>query len=308
MEDFVQTLPTWVSRLMLGFHVLGLVAHSIGIALVWADGRMGLRLATFYTIGVGTEPDDRTSTVSAWVYPTQATFAFFWLSWGFHLAVIVALLVAERTRRGGGVPLYDWCIHWCLAPWRWLEYGFSAPLMLLVACLVLGARETHVIWCVVGSMAVCISFGWMTELHSSYLIERYDEEKGYLFCGHTLTRRWRRGTWKTRLQLHVLGYLPFAIAWGTIYDSYSQNVDRVRELVPDFVDYAVHSSFAAFALFGLVQLFNQCFPWGPSVYWACEAAYVVLSFAAKANLGFVTLYEALARGALFDQVMGAEGT
>ena len=178
--------------------------------------------------------------------------------------------------------------------------------MLLIACMVLGARETHVVWGVVGSMGVCIAFGWMTELHSSYLIVRYRTNKGYSLCNHTLTRRWLPGSWRTRLQLHLLGYLPYAIAWGIIYDSYLHNVQQVREMVPSFVDYAVHSSFAAFTLFGFVQLFNQAFAWGPSVYYLCEATYVVLSFAAKANLGFVTLYQALAKGALFDQILGAE--
>ena len=310
--DPVEPLKPWVHYMLLGFHALGAAAHTVGIVLVCVDGRLGLKMATFRTLGntVGDDALDthRTSRLDQWVYPTQVTLAFFALSLGFHVVVAGALYWSLRIKRSNPdyVSYYDWAMHYGIAPWRWLEYGFSAALMLLIACMVLGARETHVVWCVVGSMAVCITFGWMTELHSSYLIVRYSEKKGALVCGYKLTRRWRPRSYRTRLQIHLLGYLPYAIAWGTIYDSYLFNVEQVRELVPSFVDYAVHSSFAAFTLFGFVQLFNQVFPWGPSVYWVCEATYVVLSFAAKANLGFVTLYQALAKGALFDQILGVE--
>ena len=37
--------------------------------------------------------------------------------------------------------------------------------------------------------------------------------------------------------------------------------------------------------------------------WMGEATYVILSFAAKANLGFLVLYMALVEGGLYDSVL-----
>ena len=55
-------------------------------------------------------------------------------------------------------------------------------------------------------------------------------------------------------------------------------------------------SFALFTFFGITQLLHQALPYGPSLYWLGEVIYVILSFAAKAQLGFVVLYQALVEG------------
>ena len=71
-------------------------------------------------------------------------------------------------------------------------------------------------------------------------------------------------------------------------------------IVPDFINGTVVSSFALFTFFGITQLLHQVLPYGPSLNWLGEVIYVTLSFAAKANLGFVVLYQALVEGAIFD--------
>lgn len=177
--------------------------------------------------------------------------------------------------------------------------------MLLLMCLLLGLRELHVVYLVTGLMGITITFGWITELHSTNLIER-DDNNPYEFCGYALTRRWLRGSWKTRLQIHLLGYLPYALLWGIVFDRFRINMDVVSEAVPDFVNVATIGSFSLFTLFGLVQLVNQLFPYGPSLYWMGECTYVVLSFAAKANLGFIVLYQALVSGGVYDNAIGAK--
>lgn len=154
---------------------------------------------------------------------------------------------------------------------------------------------------VVGLMAITITFGWMTELHSSGLIEAGAEP--YEFCGWTLTRRWVRGSWKTRFQLHLLGYVPYALCWGIVFDQFRKNMEVVGGAVPDFVNVATVGSFALFTLFGLVQLANQLFSYGPSVYWMGEMTYVILSFVAKANLGFIVIFMALVPGSPYDQAL-----
>lgn len=174
--------------------------------------------------------------------------------------------------------------------------------MLMLTCLLLGLRMVHVIWMVTGLMFVTILFGWMTELHSSSLI--MDSAAPYTLWKWKLTRRWLPGSWKTRLQIHVLGYFPYALLWGIVFDQFRVNMNVISDTLPPFVNTATVGSFALFTLFGLVQLANQLFPYGPSIYWLGEATYVVLSFAAKANLGFIVIYQALVEGSPYDRALG----
>mgnify|MGYP002843357355 CR=1 FL=1 len=176
--------------------------------------------------------------------------------------------------------------------------------MLLLTCLLLGLRMLHIIWMVTGLMAITITFGWMTELHSAKLIEGPREgAPPYKFCGWTLTRRWLPGSWKTRMQIHLLGYLPYALLWGVVFDQFRLNIEVIGDTLPPFVNAATIGSFALFTLFGVVQLANQVFPYGPSVYWMGEVAYVVLSFAAKANLGFIVIFQALVDDSPYDKAL-----
>lgn len=174
--------------------------------------------------------------------------------------------------------------------------------MLLLACALLGVRDLHTIWCVVGLMAITQFFGYATELYSSLLID--ENAPPTELCGYTLTRAWKQGTLLMRLQMHLLGYAPYVLAWGVVFDHFGINMALVSEAVPDFVQSATFSSVAVFTMFGLVQLVQQLLAYGPSLYWLGEATYVTLSFAAKANLGFVVLFQALVPGAAYDQTLG----
>lgn len=181
---------------------------------------------------------------------------------------------------------------------RRLEYFFSAPLMLLLAAPLMGIREIHAIMAVVGSLAVTILFGWITEIHAQEYIELASTP--YKLWGWELTRRWRPGSWRTRWQIHIMGYVPYALCWAIVFDRFRLNMQALVGIVPDFINGAVVSSFTLFTLFGITQLLHQVLPYGPSLYWLGEIVYVTLSFTAKANIGFVVLYQALVEGAIFD--------
>ena len=184
---------------------------------------------------------------------------------------------------------------------RRLEYFFSAPLMLLLAAPLMGIREIHAIWAVVGSLAVTILFGWITEIHATSFIE--EAPIPYVVCGWKLTRHWKPGSWRTRWQIHLLGYFPYALCWTIVFDRFRLNMAAVSELIPSFVNFAVVGSFVLFTLFGITQLLHQVLPYGPSLYWFGEVVYVTLSFAAKANLGFIILFQSLVEGGLYDNVL-----
>ena len=103
-----------------------------------------------------------------------------------------------------------------------------------------------------------------------------------------------------RLRIHILGYVPYTTVWAILLYRYEVNRERLKNEFPEFLPQAVWGTFAAFTVFGLVQLFSQlplprpCGMYGPSLYWLGELTYIVLSFAAKANFGLVILYEVLA--------------
>ena len=170
--------------------------------------------------------------------------------------------------------------------------------MLLLAAPLMGIREIHSIAAVVGSLGVTILFGWITELHGADKIET--AAVPYRRWGWELTRRWEEGSWRIRWQIHLLGYAPYALCWWIVFDRFRLNMQALVGIVPDFVNVTVVSSFILFTFFGITQLLHQALPYGPSLYWLGEVIYVTLSFTAKANLGFVVLYQALVPGSIFD--------
>ena len=174
--------------------------------------------------------------------------------------------------------------------------------MVMLSCVLLGIRDIHAIIMITGLMGTTIVFGWLTELHSVNYIEDV-ADKPYKIGNWSLERRWKRGSWKSRLQHHVLGYFPYGLLWSIIFDQYRTNMEQVSDSLPDFVNVAVVGSFALFTLFGLTQFILQILPYGPSFYWLGEMSYVILSFTAKAQLGFIVLFQALVDGGLYDNVL-----
>ncbi len=302
-ESFATTRMLWY---MLLFNVLGVAAHGVGVALTLLESRHSFRLQIMRLQPVNSGTIDipeigHVAVAEGYIYMTWVILAFYILSLSFHLLISVVLVAQLSCGRHWLVDWYMRGLYDCCAIWRWAEYFLSASIMLIVTCMLLGIREIHSIWCVVGLMGITITFGWITELHSSNLIE--SRAPPYTFCGYTLTRRWLPGSWKTRLQIHLLGYLPYGLLWAVVFDQFRMNMEVVGDVVPGFVNTATIGSFCLFTLFGLVQLANQLFPYGPSVYWMGEATYVILSFAAKANLGFIVVYQALREGSPYDAAL-----
>ena len=306
IDDDAAGVDGGLDRWLLGFNVLGALAHLIGVVLTLTQARMNFQLQVFklvpinYANGGSTKLGHATVAQGYW-YPSWIIFCFFSLSLSFHTLVSSAL--THRMLRGPS-RVSDWYvlgIARCVAFWRWLEYFASASIMIVLTCLLLGVRNLHTVWLCTGLMAITICFGWATELASSLLIE--EDAPPYRLRGWVLTRRWTPGSWKLRFQLHVLGYLPYALLWTIVFDQFRMNMEVVDNLVPAFVNTATIGSFCVFTLFGLVQLANQLFEYGPSVYWLGECTYVVLSFAAKAQLGFIVIFQALIEGGVYDAAL-----
>ena len=304
-ESYDSFQKSSLPNLMLALNLVGAVAHGTGILITRTQARMNIELPIWHNLLVNTgntsHPVWTRDEYVVHINPVDVITAFFGLSFGFHIIVSLFLVARIYMPESWYTQWYMWGLYYNMAPWRWLEYFFSAPLMLLIAAPMMGIREIHSIWATVGTLAVTILFGWITELHGAYLIEQAPEP--YEFCGWKLTRRWKPGSWKTRWQIHMLGYVPYALCWGIVFDRFRLNMEAVSEIVPDFVNLSVILSFILFTFFGLTQFLHQFLTYGPSVYWLGEVIYVTLSFAAKAQLGFVILVQALLPGALFDNVL-----
>lgn len=306
--------PEWSPRFvwtMCAANVVGAVAHGTGMGMTLAQGRFNIEmpLVKWMTENAGNSTHPRyvmrvreTSTIQ----PTSIVVAWFALSFSFH--VVIATALAAHAFRGNLANWYFTGLYHGRAFWRWLEYFFSASIMMLITVRMLGQAEVYSIVASVGCMAITQLFGWFTELYSSLHIVTLPEEdpNAQRTCGYTLTRRWSRDRWTTvhRFCIHLGGYIPYTLSWYIVIASYQTNMDVIANSVPSYTHAMVWGSFAVFTMFGFVQLFNQLFPFGPSVYWAGELTYVVLSFAAKAQLGFLVLYQVLMPGSVFDEFLG----
>lgn len=226
---------------------------------------------------------------------------FFMLSLCFHLFAAIVLL----THYFGIFPdnilfhAYKYGLYYNIAAWRWVEYFFSASIMLIIMGSSLGVREQRSLQGQVGAMATTILFGWMTDLYSrtKILVEPYDA------CGRTFLRQWEPWSWITRWQFHLFGYVPYALVWELVFHGYDNAMDGFGQWLPDFVHSIVYGTFSAFTLFGIVQLVLQLLPFGPSLYAWGELVYIALSFAAKAQMGIVVVQQVLIEGAVYDRLL-----
>ncbi len=231
--------------------------------------------------------------------------AFFALSFTFHFIAMAALLSHAYTNWGKenrAYRLYQSGLYHNLAFWRWLEYFFSASIMLIILGSTMGVREIRSIQASVGTMATVILFGWMTDLNAYH----YILDKPYPIDAlgiKEFTRQWKPGSRLVRWQVHLFGYIPYVLCWVLTLRGYDNAVQAFDEFLPDFVNTIVFGTITVFTLFGVVQAVLQILPYGPSLYAWGELVYIVLSFAAKAELGIIVVEQALVEGAIYDGLL-----
>ena len=252
--------------------------------------------------------------------PRAIIVGFFALSFAFHLFFALVLLCGRprRTKKGTGddaeeggdaalappqsgfaAAIARWYLQ-CLADCRAVAvaricvFGVAARSL---AVRLLGTGHVELLWTLTQLMATTIFFGYLTEIYSVQFIVAAEKSQRFFGTSWMLTRVWKPDTVVTRMQMHILGYVPYISCWAILLHKYEATRARLQDDFPEFLPQAIWGSFIAFTLFGLVQLFSQlsCGPlrYGPSLYWLGELTYILLSFAAKANMGFVVLAEVL---------------
>lgn len=204
------------------------------------------------------------------VYLTYATASFFFCSALAHFGNVFLWR-----------SFYERDIANCKVTTRWIEYFFSASIMIYIIAFNAGIREHLLLWGITLLIASTMPFGLLTEL----------------FARPCNDRDWTQPI-GTRLVFHLLGYIPQLSAWILILINFYS--ERSRD-PPPFVYGIVWGQMALFFSFGFVQLY-QIFSI-PMNYYRGEIAYQWLSLIAKGLLGALLLSNVLILGSyneIFD--------
>jgi len=208
---------------------------------------------------------------TSWLYLTWLTACFFLLSALAHLgnALLWRKYYVEALSHG-------------YAPFRWLEYTFSASVMMLLLAYVSGSIVLNTLVLLFGLTAVTMAFGHLHEV----------------ICRPSSLDEWSISNKLLRLQAHFIGYVPQCFAWGVIIaqfiDAGGQSTideDGDKRQMPDFVYAIVFGEVIIFWCFGIVQLIVSLRP--PAKYYQGEIAYMYLSLFAKGFLGILVLSNVL---------------
>lgn len=243
------------------------------------------------------------------IYITWLALSVHFMALASHTIVSASLMLSYSSRFHGASNWYLWGLYRCRAWWRWVEYFGSATAMVVFLAVVTGIREDEKVLALGVLCATTMLFGWMTEVHSSHLIESVPPPRPLGLGGWEYHYRWRPHTRTDRVVWHhLLGYLPFSFMFWWILDIFWANKEALKatdEEWPFFVDLSVYGSIVLFSMFGITQLAQQVHEYGPSWYWAGEASYVALSFTAKAFLIFLATFNALLPTSKFDDLIEA---
>lgn len=326
---------TWLNRnkalprRMLVLNSVALTAHLLALVFELSSGmRVSMRLMLYRNepvvyigaSGTATQPFAYARVVDGALPVAVIAILIHAVSMLAHGVVVLSLAVdAMDTSLGHKTPTHhsNWYMSGlfrCRAPWRWAEYLVSSTLMVLVLAAAVGVRDTSLLWTTCALNATTMTFGWLTEVVSSHHVREPNDEDGADVdeehganggTSYTVTRKWKKGTRFERLTPHLLGYIPFAVMFGTVVNAYVVHRHALGDKYNAWADEIVFGSLTIFALFGTVQLAQQLSDAGPSWYAAGETVYVVLSFVAKAWLVVLLNEQVLKSGSPYGHLVDA---
>ena len=188
-----------------------------------------------------------------------------WLIISFHLLSFFFQLLAAITDCTGPIFGYKYSemIEEGRNPLRFIEYSFSASIMLISIALLNGVTDINLITSIAVLTAACQLCGLAVEFVDQIRI------------------KWL---------LHLTGWLQFCWAYGIIGHSFFKSIEAADENdtpgPPSFVYVIVIVLFLLYASFGFVQLFELIYIKKFRPYLK-EKAYIILSLTAKLLLGWM---------------------
>ena len=241
------------------------------------------------------------------VHIGAATAAFFGLSALFHLIWVV------DWRIDSGKTLYVWLSRG-FAPLRWIEYSLSAPLQFLTLLLIVGIRTASEVLGYATLISTTMSFGYLAELHAAGWQDGANANDKAAWRSGSGGTRVRDKLW--RLHPHILGFLPYIVAWVLLFRFFAQTMDDVKHAFPDspsdviqpFIYAALSVTCATFSVFTCVQWYYLTRD-TPRDFWESEAIYCVLSMTSKLALGGILLVNVILADAQAEEsTVGPERT
>jgi hypothetical protein len=144
---------------------------------------------------------------------------------------------------------------------RWIEYSFSASLMLVVIAMLSGVFDLNTLILIFFMNMMMILFGWMMELHN-------------------------QSTEKTKWTAFNFGCLAGIVPWVVIALYFFSAVASPDADVPTFVYFILPILFVFFNIFALnmVLQYRKVGKWSDYLYG--EKAYILLSLLAKSALAW----------------------
>lgn len=204
------------------------------------------------------------------VFIPSGTLAFtWWVASFFILSSFFHLMNCTLLR-----SYYLGCLELCYTPTRWIEYFFSASVMIVIIAYSLGIRDRDTLISVAALVATTMTFGYWVEIVGR---PASADEWAYRL--------------RSRLLPWVLGHIPQTVAWGLIilrfYDGSLTNEDRA----PAFVHVILWLEFVLFFSFGAASLASQLYP--PRLFYRGEIVFQVLSLVSKGSLGILLIANVL---------------
>ena len=199
----------------------------------------------------------------------------------FPLTILTALFFAlSATFHFGNATIWrKQYMHWLdekKSVTRWVEYYFSASVMILLIGYATALRSFVEMFYAFFLVATTITFGWVSD---SMNRPRSEDE-------------WENPSVFARLIPHLLGYIPMLAVWTGLFFTLATNANECGP--PAYVYVLVIGEFVLFISFGIPQLYQIIAP--PRKYIYGEYVYQILSLIAKGTLGgillaFVLLYD-----------------
>ena len=181
----------------------------------------------------------------------------------FHLLSFGFQLLASITNYTGPILGYQYSnmVENNKNPLRFIEYSFSASIMLIAIALLNGVTDINLINSISILTSACQLCG---------LVVEFIKEK------------------KIKWLLHLIGWMQFCWAYGIIGHAFLRSIEASKNSSnpgpPNFVYLIVILLFLLYSSFGFVQLFELIFEFNQFLK---EKIYVVLSLSAKLLLGWM---------------------
>jgi len=191
----------------------------------------------------------------------------FWLMTFFAITTFAHTLYATDFF---GTGRYSFVVSQGWNPYRWIEYGITASIMIMILCFLDGVRDVAAVYPIVVSMAVVMGQGWIVENQLKQSIPDWQ----------TITASTLFGWVLLVTAFAVLGYTMTTILLDAL---------RYDPKVPVWIPLLVLVEFINFGLFGVQQLKHiNMVKKGVADFMKIESGYIKLSLTAKLTLaGFL---------------------